>query len=123
MPRASEEGREADIEFPATYPKSPIEEGDAKRARARSRDLDGKRQFDTKMAFAAWEPWKKTEGGRERTRQSSAFKEAAGGGHCDVWGEDDGSARCGRKGSQAVAHAEEKGSRSSCKIDAIYNVV
>ena len=29
------------------------------------------------MAFAAWEPWKKTEGGRERTRQSSAFKEAA----------------------------------------------
>ena len=30
------------------------------------------------MAFAAWEPWKQAEGAwRERTRQSSAFKEAA----------------------------------------------
>ena len=111
--RASEEGREADIEFPATYPKSPIEEGDAIRARARSRDLDGKRQFDTKMAFAAWEPWKKTEGGRERKLQSSAFKEAAVA--IAMFGAKmmAARARCGRKGSQAVAHAEEKGSRSA----------
>ena len=29
----------------------------------------------------------------------------------------------GKGVSQAVAHAEEKGSRSSCKIDAIYSVV